>query len=353
MNETNLPEPLTPSDCDVSDLEWFAFHHARLHRSDWWARASDLARSRSVDLWCVAWQQIPAGSLPNNDVALAGYASFGRDADAWRMSATEILEPWILCSDGRWYHPTICEVALEAWELKQDAEARRDADAKRKREARKARKSKHDAIKRGRQKTSTGHPQDIRDASDECPSNVRSITKTKTDNPCSPQDTFENVWSKWPKRGRERSTKAKARAALKAASSMFTPSDILRAVSAYVHSKDARKDDGEYVPGLHTWLREKLETWIDLSGTTPAAIEDAKPEWFLKLATRFEDSDHASDWKEIWSRFAPVEDGNPVVLRAPSDGLYAATARGRDRERFAYVVGRPVKILPPEKPLTR
>ena len=28
----------------------------------------------------------------------------------------ELMEPWVLCSDGRWYHPTMCEVVMEAWE---------------------------------------------------------------------------------------------------------------------------------------------------------------------------------------------------------------------------------------------
>ncbi|HWA22309.1 MAG TPA: hypothetical protein VG735_07945 [Caulobacterales bacterium] len=163
------PAPLTPPDCDVSDQEWFPFKHRRLRNSDFWNAASDLARSRSVDLWAVAWEQIPAASLPDNDVFLAAKASFGRDLDAWRTAKSEIMAAWKLCSDGRWYHATLAEIALETWTRKQEKAAERTADAERKRQARQAKAEKNAPVR----KTSAKRPPDKRKR----PPDVRSITR--------------------------------------------------------------------------------------------------------------------------------------------------------------------------------
>lgn len=164
--------------------------------------------------------------------------------------------------------------------------------------------------------------------------------------PVTLESVFNSIWLKWPLRGRCRTSKAKVRDQLKNQSKLL--SDIEFAVDAYLASADAKKDGGEYVPGLHTWLREKLETWIELSQKEnvvklrPAATH---PEWFTKLQFRFEDSDVGADWKNIWSRLEPLEDGNPVVLRAPTEALFQTAAR--DCQRFFNIVGRPVQIIPP------
>lgn len=125
-----LPAPLTPSDCDLRSYDWFPLFHKRLQRSAWWLRASAEAKATSVELWCEAYQQVPAASLPNEDIELATAAGFGRrDVASWLLLKQEVMSPWILCSDGRWYHPVLAEVARDAWAIR-DEKRRKERDKK-------------------------------------------------------------------------------------------------------------------------------------------------------------------------------------------------------------------------------
>lgn len=89
-----------------------------LLRSSLWIRARRDPRlgHAAVSLWCEAWHEIPAGSLPNDDEILAELARC--EPDEWQRIKTRALENFVECSDGRLYHPTVCEKALEAWEYK-------------------------------------------------------------------------------------------------------------------------------------------------------------------------------------------------------------------------------------------
>jgi hypothetical protein len=113
---TQLPSPLVPPEVSMGGNDWFPLYHRRLRKSRWWRIASDVARSRNVDLWCHAFEETPAGSLPDDDLELAEAAGFGRDITSFQALKAEIMAPWLLCADGRWYHPALCEVVLEAWE---------------------------------------------------------------------------------------------------------------------------------------------------------------------------------------------------------------------------------------------
>lgn len=123
-----LPEPLVPAECSMVGNEWFPLHFGRLRKSKWWRRATDLARARNVMMWGEAYAAVPAGSLPDDDDDLAEAAGFGMDVAAFLVVKAEIMAPWSLCSDGRWYHPTVCEVVIEAWE--KQSEKRKAAAAK-------------------------------------------------------------------------------------------------------------------------------------------------------------------------------------------------------------------------------
>jgi hypothetical protein len=87
----------------------------RLRASDFDAIGDDTAWRAGVNLWLTSWHSVPAGSMPDSDSVLAKGAQLGRDLATWSAIKAEALRGWVLCSDGRLYHPTVCEIALESW----------------------------------------------------------------------------------------------------------------------------------------------------------------------------------------------------------------------------------------------
>ena len=68
-----------------------------------------------MTLWLKSFHQVPAASLPDDDVTLARLAELGRDVRAWRRIKRKALRGWVRCRDGRIYHRVVAEKALEAW----------------------------------------------------------------------------------------------------------------------------------------------------------------------------------------------------------------------------------------------
>jgi hypothetical protein len=77
-----------------------------------------------MTLWLKSWDQVPAGTLPNDNIDLCRLAELGRDMKAWTKIRKGAMRGWIKCADGRLHHRVVAEGVMEAW-------ARRDA-AKRK-----------------------------------------------------------------------------------------------------------------------------------------------------------------------------------------------------------------------------
>lgn len=111
----DLPEPLVPADADLRDFTFMPIDIVRLFGSDFHAKASDGEWRAGVTLWLKSWHQVPAGSLPDDEIALARLAEFGRDIKAWKKVRDVALYGWRKCSDGRLYHRTVAEKANEAW----------------------------------------------------------------------------------------------------------------------------------------------------------------------------------------------------------------------------------------------
>lgn len=110
------PAPFVPADCNLQAYDWFPLYHKRLPRSRFWIGASDTAKALSVELWCAAMDEVPAGTLPNDDKALSDLCGYGRrDLGPWLAVKEEVLGAWTLCSDGRWHHRTLAEAVLTAW----------------------------------------------------------------------------------------------------------------------------------------------------------------------------------------------------------------------------------------------
>lgn len=114
MNE--FPDPLTPAEADLQGYGFMPFYGHRLFGSDFNARCNDAEWRAGVTLWWAAWNQVPAGSLPDDDTALCRLADLGRDVKAWRKLRTNALHGFVKCSDGRLYHKALSPLVIEAWD---------------------------------------------------------------------------------------------------------------------------------------------------------------------------------------------------------------------------------------------
>lgn len=119
---SDLPPPMTPAECDLRDFQYMELDVARLRDSKFVATPNAEAFRAGVLLWCAAWHQLPAASLPDDDVELANLAGYGRmpvSVREWRKVREEALTGFIKCSDGRLYHSVIAEKAVAAFAAKE------------------------------------------------------------------------------------------------------------------------------------------------------------------------------------------------------------------------------------------
>ncbi len=122
-------QPLTPAGLDLRDFPYMPLDVVRLRDSDLAILSSGEGFRAAVMLWCAAWHQVPAASLPNDDRLLANLAGFGRDIKGWKAVRDEALRGFIECNDGRLYHRVIAEKAIEAMDAKEKQRLRTQAAA--------------------------------------------------------------------------------------------------------------------------------------------------------------------------------------------------------------------------------
>ena len=118
---SDLPAPLAPPRCDTQGCGELPISLDDLRRSRLLRTRSDAALRAGVDLMFCAWHQTPAGSVAADDEYLAAIANFGRGrraVKAWRKIADEALGDWVLCSDGRLWHPAVAAAAVNAYARK-------------------------------------------------------------------------------------------------------------------------------------------------------------------------------------------------------------------------------------------
>lgn len=109
MND--LPNPLTPADCNLRDFPFMPLEVKRLLTSETWILGNGDERAAAITLWLESWHQIPAASLPADDRML-GHLSQSKN---WKRVKEHALRGWVKCADGRLYHPVVAEKVLEAW----------------------------------------------------------------------------------------------------------------------------------------------------------------------------------------------------------------------------------------------
>ncbi|ACK51687.1 hypothetical protein Msil_2767 [Methylocella silvestris BL2] len=127
-----LPAPLTPEDADLADFQYMKLDVRRLRDSRIASAISGEEFRCAVLLWCAAWHQKPASSLPDDDLELSQLAGFGRALSEWLKVREGALYGWIKCADGRLYHPVVAEKANEAWAEKLAFRWKRECDRLRK-----------------------------------------------------------------------------------------------------------------------------------------------------------------------------------------------------------------------------
>ncbi|WP_287602699.1 DUF1376 domain-containing protein [Thiothrix sp.] len=149
----NLPDPLTPSDADLTGFEWMELNIHRLFRSEMWARATGDEFRAALKLWGESFWEKPAGSLPDDDVLLARLADYGRDVKGFEAVKTMVMRGWVKCSDGRLYHPVVAETVLKAWAERLKYKEKQQSERDRKQAYR-------DALRKGK------------DTLNECPADV-------------------------------------------------------------------------------------------------------------------------------------------------------------------------------------
>lgn len=134
------PAPFVSADIDVRDLDGFMLNVERLLASELWAltRNSPEAFRGAAGLWCRAWKQVPAGSLPDDDQILAAFADM--PLARFKKMRALVMRGFVLCSDGRFYHKVLCEDVMRAAERKAEYAAEREADRERLRNWREAKR---------------------------------------------------------------------------------------------------------------------------------------------------------------------------------------------------------------------
>jgi len=124
----DLPEyPLDKN--ERLESHWFInFHFNRWLNSKFRLTAKPEVRAYAFDLFCIAQNQIPVGTLPDDDRQLAALLNI--DLAGWQDLRAMDMSPlynWTPCSCGgevRLMHPTVTEVAQDAFSKK-----KKNADA--------------------------------------------------------------------------------------------------------------------------------------------------------------------------------------------------------------------------------
>lgn len=119
-----MSAPLTPADCDLRDFAFMPLDIVRIFGSEFHATANDAEWRAGVTLWLKSFHQVPAGSLPDDDIVLARLAEMGRNLRGWRKVRPVAMRGWRRCDDGRLYHPVVAEKVNDAWDRKMLARER-------------------------------------------------------------------------------------------------------------------------------------------------------------------------------------------------------------------------------------
>jgi hypothetical protein len=97
MNDTTTAAetPPIPAGADLHDFSFTPIYRHQLFRSCFHARATAEEWRAGIVLILKSWDQMPGGSLPDDDIELARLADFGRDLRTWRKVKEMALHGWV------------------------------------------------------------------------------------------------------------------------------------------------------------------------------------------------------------------------------------------------------------------
>jgi hypothetical protein len=85
----------------------------------------DLTEICRMRMAAIAWKEKIPGSLPADDVKLSRLI-FGNDLGRWLSMKDVLLRDWMVCANGRLYHPSVADaVSLSVEQYNQRADAAR------------------------------------------------------------------------------------------------------------------------------------------------------------------------------------------------------------------------------------
>lgn len=169
---SDRPAPLLAPEVSMRGLKYMPLQTEILKGSKAWlaCRRRPELGFYLINLWMSAWAEEPCASIENDADVLA--ASAGCPPDKWESLADVLLRGWVLCSDNRFYHPFLAEVATESWGKRVKNEKDRALDRARKRDRRA--KQKQSLIEMSA-RTSGGQMAD----DPKCPADVRTKTRRR------------------------------------------------------------------------------------------------------------------------------------------------------------------------------
>lgn len=300
------PDPLTPHDLDLRDFDWMPLDVKRLRDSDLAVLAPGDAFRAAVLLWCAAWHQVPAASLPKEERLLANFAGYGRDMRGWGIVRDDALRGFIECSDGRLYHPVVAQKALEANE-------QRNAKRKRTEKATEARRGGRRNDQRDDQRDDNTHDgrSDVHHTSDlTLPSEAKA-----SDIPA--RDFFEEFWKEYPSRDGDNPklpAKIKFDALVKTG---IDPELIIAGARRYAAKAREKGQAGtQYIAHALKWLND--QRWADIAAVSYVAAERAEqsPKDWDAAVKRWISNE------SLWPRWAGSSPGS-TACRCPAEILIA------------------------------
>jgi hypothetical protein len=271
MTDT-LPKPPIDAAVDLRDFRFMPLDVVKLWNSDTWAMADGWEAKACINLWCRAWHQVPAGSLPNNENLLRTWSGVP-DWDGVREVALRGFEK---CRDGRLYHAVIVEEVCKAWERKQEAAAAKETDRQRKKEWRERKRKRKQRPRPAGQdgdgtpdETGTGQGKDA---------DVRSMTGTGT-------GTIEESP---PDRS---STPAREPSPGEMAGGGFSE-NAKATLETFLKLRNRFWPNNPNLPAPHMSIASEAEEWLD-RGMLPDAIGQVLEVQMLKAAEKGKSAPHS------------------------------------------------------------